>query len=80
MSWLERKKGVLPMLVSETGHTKVSGWLVVVEVTALLPMNFFMPLDSITNKVDQIGTNMSLSCGITSRKINSTITTSVPVA
>ena len=74
---------VLPMLVTNVeymiGLTKVSIWAVVVTVTTFLHMNSFMPLDSITNRVDQTGTTTLPSCGITSERISIHNTTSVQI-
>ena len=75
---------VLPMLVTNVeymiGLTKVSIWAVVVTVTMSLHMNSFMPLDSITNRVDQTGTTTLPSCGITSERTSIHNTASVQIA
>ena len=53
------------MLVTEAGHTKISGWEVAVEVMALLLTNSFMPLGCTMNTIVLTETITLLSYGIT---------------
>ena len=53
------------MLVTEAGHTKISGWEVAVEVMALLLTNSFMPLGCTMNTIVLTEMITLLSYGIT---------------
>ena len=68
------------MLVTEAGHTKISGWQVAVEVIALLLTNSFMPLGCTMNTIVLTETITSLSYGITLWRNGVMPTTNVEVA
>ena len=65
------------MLVTKAGRNKVFLWVVVVEVIAFSLTNSFIPLDSNTNTVDQIGMTTSPFYLITSLKGTVSLTISV---
>ena len=68
------------MLVTEAGHTKISGWQVAVEVIAFSLTNSFMPLGCTMNTIVLTETITSLSYGITLWRNGVMPTTNVEVA
>ena len=68
------------MLVTEAGHTKISGWQVAVEVIAFSLTNSFMLLGCTMNTIVLTETITSLSYGITLWRNGDMPTTNVEVA